>query len=277
MRFLFILIPLITLAVEVCKVNFSGYSGNLGLLECKNLEGKTYSVEVEKGKYSKVFLFKNPDRVDYLPFAVPLYWSGKIKLKLFRDGFKIGSTTFWVEPLKRRASYITLKQRIPRQRVHYQYYLIRRVLKVCSPVRYYEAKALTPLKFYTRISSPFGVRRFINKNPVGFHKGVDFAAPLGTPVFATLSGKVVLARKLYLTGNTIVIDHGWCLMSLYAHLSKIEVKEGQFVRQGQEIGKVGSTGRSTGPHLHFGVYLNDVAVDPVEFLKAKLKPAEGGN
>ena len=277
MRFLLLFFPFLSLAVEICKVNFNGYSGNLGLLECKNLEDKVYSVKVKKENFSKVFVFKNPTSVDYLLFAIPYYWSGKIDLELYRDGLKIGSTTFEVEPLKRMVSYISVKRKTSTRKVHYQNYLLRKVLKNCSPVRYYEAKPISPLKFYKRISSPFGVRRVVNGNPAGFHKGVDFAAPIGTPVFATLSGKVVLARKLYLTGNTIVIDHGWCLLSLYAHLSKIEVKEGQIVKQAQEIGKVGSTGRSTGPHLHFGIYLNDVAVDPIEFLKIKLKPTKGGD
>jgi len=277
MPLLILLLPLIALGVEICKVNFNGYSGNLGLLECKNLERTTYSVELDWRGSSKVFTYKNPNSSDYLPFAVPYSWSGNVELKLLREGLTVGSVKFEVKPLERRTSYIKVKRKAANPKVHFQYYLLRKISDICTPVRYYEAKPFPPLKSYKRISSPFGVRRFVNGKPSGFHKGVDFAAPTGTPVFATLSGKVVLARKLYLTGNTVVIDHGWCLESLYTHLSKIEVKEGDFVKRGQEIGKVGSTGRSTGPHLHFGVYLKDTPVDPIQFLKEKLKPAEGGD
>ena len=286
--FLTVLFASVSFAIEKCVLTFNGISGNLGLLKCENLNSSaTYIVTVSKGNYSKSFYAFHPRKFDYLLFAVPYYWSGNLTLSLYRDGLKLAEVPLKVHPLKGRISRIRLGVRGTKQEnfEHHPkrilsreeaYHLIRKVLKTFTPKRFYEAKPTVPLRVYKRISSPFGGRRFINGRPAGVHKGVDFAAPKGTPVLATLSGKVVLAGYLPLTGNTVIIDHGWGLMSLYAHLSEIKVKYGQFVKQGQIIGKVGSTGRSTGPHLHFGIYLNDVAVDPLEFLKLKLKPAEGG-
>lgn len=265
---------------EFCSLSEEGISGTLALLKCKNLEKATYKVVLSQGLKRVAFSYYHPQREDYLPFALPYGWSGKVNLALFRNGLKIGEVSFFVENPKRGASYITLSQKREgkkdskreRKIKPSQLYLIRKVLKTFTPKRFSEGKATFPIRVYRRISSPFGIRRFINGRYRGFHKGVDFAAPFGTAVFASLSGKVVLARYMPLTGNTVVIDHGWGLLTLYAHLSRIEVREGQFVKRGQEIGKVGSTGRSTGPHLHFGVYLNDVAVDPLGFLKLKLRP-----
>jgi murein DD-endopeptidase MepM/ murein hydrolase activator NlpD len=120
----------------------------------------------------------------------------------------------------------------------------------------------TPLKF-VRISSGFNKHR---KHPVlGYtkaHMGVDFAAPTGTPVWAMADGKVTQAGYKGANGNLVVIAHKGGLVSLYAHLHKIKVKAGQEVEQKQIIGTVGTTGRSTGPHLHFGVKVNGAYVNP---------------
>ncbi|MDQ7055631.1 MAG: M23 family metallopeptidase [Persephonella sp.] len=99
---------------------------------------------------------------------------------------------------------------------------------------------------------------------------MDFVASEGTPVYASLTGKVVLAQELFYTGKTVVIDHGKGLFTLYAHLSRISVKEGEMVKRGKIIGNVGSTGRSTGPHLHFGVYLVGMRIDPDLVFRLKL-------
>jgi murein DD-endopeptidase MepM/ murein hydrolase activator NlpD len=120
-----------------------------------------------------------------------------------------------------------------------------------------------------RDSGRFGLRRILNKQKRNPHSGMDIAAPQGRSVKATETGRVIFAGDLFFTGNAIYLDHGNGLLSLYAHLSKINVKKGQQVKRGQIIGKVGKTGRVTGAHLHWSVYLNGNAVDPSLFLVKK--------
>jgi murein DD-endopeptidase MepM/ murein hydrolase activator NlpD len=113
------------------------------------------------------------------------------------------------------------------------------------------------------ISGVFGSQRILNGEPRAPHRGVDVAAPAGTPVGAMASGVVSLAATgMYYTGGTVMIDHGHGLHSIYAHLQDVLVEVGQEVAQGRTLGTVGASGRATGPHLHFGVYWFERALDP---------------
>jgi murein DD-endopeptidase MepM/ murein hydrolase activator NlpD len=114
-----------------------------------------------------------------------------------------------------------------------------------------------------RISGVYGSQRILNGEPRAPHRGIDVAAPPGTPVGAMASGVVSLAEPdLYLTGGTVMIDHGHGVHSIYVHLRDVLVEVGQEMAQGAVLGTVGSSGRATGPHLHWGVYWFDRAVDP---------------
>jgi murein DD-endopeptidase MepM/ murein hydrolase activator NlpD len=116
----------------------------------------------------------------------------------------------------------------------------------------------------------FGTRRMFNGKLASIHKGADFHASVGTPVHASNSGVVVLARPLYYEGNCVVIDHGLGLYTISMHFSRIDVKEGQQVNAGDQLGLSGATGRVTGPHLHWAVRWENAYLDPVKLLKLDL-------
>jgi murein DD-endopeptidase MepM/ murein hydrolase activator NlpD len=104
------------------------------------------------------------------------------------------------------------------------------------------------------------------------HEGIDFAAMPGTPIHAAAGGVVVVSELHPIWGNVVEVDHGNALMTRYAHASKLHVKPGDIVKRGQKLAEVGSTGRSTGPHLHFEVHLKGVAQNPAKFLFAASSP-----
>jgi murein DD-endopeptidase MepM/ murein hydrolase activator NlpD len=116
--------------------------------------------------------------------------------------------------------------------------------------------------------SGFGVRSVLNGQPRGPHNGADFAAGTGTPIVAPAGGVVAYAREFYYSGNTVILDHGFGLYSTMAHMSAFDVQEGARVARGQLLGKVGATGRVTGPHLHWSVRVNGARVDPESLLAA---------
>ena len=119
-----------------------------------------------------------------------------------------------------------------------------------------------------RITDEFGYRKIPSQKRT-FHEALDIAADTGTIIKAAAGGKVVSTEYTYATGRTVKIDHGNGFVTIYGHCSKYLVESGQYVKKGEEIAKVGNTGRSTGPHLHFEMWLFGKAIDPLEYLEKK--------
>ena len=128
-----------------------------------------------------------------------------------------------------------------------------------------------------RWSSTFGNKRVFNGQLKSYHNGVDFRARTPIPVYAANSGVVTLAESLFYSGNAVIIDHGTGIFTIYAHLSRIDVAAGSYIEKGQRLGLTGATGRVSGPHLHWGVKINGIAVNPMQLIEvmAPLIPERG--
>lgn len=168
-------------------------------------------------------------------------------------------------------SYITIKNKrlvtpykVDWNRINQEQKIIHKALQQWSTTPPKNMRLILPVK--GRISTPFGLHRYYNGKPKSRHNGIDIAAPKNTPIKAAANGKVILTGNYFFMGKAVLIDHGEGLITVYCHLNKIKVKANQTVAQGKVIGLVGSTGRSTGPHLHWAVRLNGTAVNPRLFL-----------
>ncbi|MBN1572102.1 MAG: M23 family metallopeptidase [Deltaproteobacteria bacterium] len=147
------------------------------------------------------------------------------------------------------------------ERVRVESEKIKEVLGMETEERLWDAPFMRPAE--GRISTTFGLLRYVNGTPKSPHCGIDIVAYLGTPVLSANSGRVALVLNAYIPGLTVIIDHGQGLYSMYCHLLKSLVEEGEALDRGQEIALVGGTGRITGVHLHYGVILNSNCVDPL--------------
>ncbi|GAB3462019.1 peptidoglycan DD-metalloendopeptidase family protein [Azotobacter salinestris] len=183
------------------------------------------------------------------------------------------SLAFRVEPRHYREQRITLKnQRQVDPNPDDLKRIERELAEQSDAYRRFEPRQPSNLLFDKPVagplSSPFGLRRFFNGEERNPHSGLDFAVPAGTPVKTPAAGRVTLVGDYFFNGRTVFVDHGQGLVSMFCHLSKVEVKTGDELPRGAVLGRVGATGRATGPHLHWNVSLNDARVDPAIFIGA---------
>jgi murein DD-endopeptidase MepM/ murein hydrolase activator NlpD len=159
------------------------------------------------------------------------------------------------------------------ERIRQEQEQLNRVFSQSTPDRLWNRPFVRPVQ--GDISSSFGYRRVINGAPRAPHTGIDFKAPLGTEVLAANRGRVALLGDFFFSGNSLVLDHGGGLYTMYFHLAEFKVQEGDEVRKGAVIGLSGMTGRVTGPHLHWGARLNGARVDPLELVEKSGGTSDG--
>lgn len=149
--------------------------------------------------------------------------------------------------------------------------ILGKAFKTLSPQALWNDKFIMPAE--GRISSPYGQqRRYNTKALAWWHRGVDIANMIGTKIQAPNDGIVILVDNFKIHGNTIMLDHGHGIISIFNHLENLKVKRGQLVKKGDIIATMGNTGSSTGPHLHWGLSVNDVRVDPLFWVENKFAP-----
>jgi murein DD-endopeptidase MepM/ murein hydrolase activator NlpD len=185
-------------------------------------------------------------------------------IRTMQGSLRVDARRFTVQRLTLPPAMVDLDPETERRAVE-EADRLRTLYRMVTPERLWLGRFVRPVSG-PGTGSGFGSRRVINGQPRMPHSGLDFAAALGTLVVAANGGRVVLVADHFFPGRLVVIDHGLGLYTLYFHLDTTSVAEGQLVDRGQPIGKVGATGRATGPHLHFGVQVGPARVDPATLL-----------
>ena len=183
----------------------------------------------------------------------------------FKQEFDVSSKTYQSQHITIKNKRMVNPEKRDMQRITRERRRIRKALASWNDQTPETLRFLLPVE--GPVSSPFGLRRFFNEQPRKPHSGLDLAAAEGMPIRAPAAGRISDTGDFFFNGNTIFIDHGQGLVTMYCHLSRIDVEPGQGVASGEIIGAVGQTGRVTGAHLHWGVSLNDARVDPMLFVK----------
>jgi murein DD-endopeptidase MepM/ murein hydrolase activator NlpD len=190
---------------------------------------------------------------------------------------RVGKKTKNLQLIVTQNSFTTIKFTLPDKQVFLSKKDLKRVKKENKRLKqifqkvsqsHYEGSFILPLE--NDISTPFGKKRILNEKWISIHKGVDVTGKDGEEVKASNTGRVVLVEKLFFGGDTVILDHGLGIYTIYMHLSNFNVNVGEMVSKGDIIGFVGSSGRSTGPHLHFGVKVMNMSANPVSLIELNL-------
>jgi len=193
---------------------------------------------------------------------VAINGDGQVSSRLL--SLKVGKANFGTEKLSLPPDMVDLDGKAL-ERVHSEAARLKALFQIYRDERLWKGAFICPVE--GKLSSTFGLGRVINGQRKSPHTGVDLEAKEGTPVVASNHGVAVLVDTLFFSGNSVILDHGWGFFSMYFHLSQALVKDGERIPTGTMIGRVGSTGRSTGPHLHWGIRVRENHVDPLSVLR----------
>ena len=230
-----------------------------------DLQDKTTTPQVTADKIDYPVFSSNGKYRAFIPTS-PLNVPGKITLRVTGDD-RTSNIGVWLKNKTFPIQRIWLSGNASRPATQLELNRVREFKELVTPQKFWQGAFVRPNA--SRVSTGFGLRRYYNNVFADdyYHKGVDYAGGYGSPVVAPAAGMVRLVGKesegFHVHGNIVGIDHGQGVVSVFMHLQDINVTEGTMIKVGQQIGTIGSTGASTGPHLHWGLYVNQIAVDPV--------------
>ena len=214
-------------------------------------------LDYEKANQKGYVITKNKKK--YLIYGLPYVYDERV-LYLGDYKIKVNPKYFGESRINISDSNLVTPNLSDQERASAEYLKVKKIVKGQSNQFVNDFDFIPPID--SVITSPFGKRRFINGNPRSPHMALDLRGAVGKEIFAPMAGKVVMAEEHFYGGNKIILDHGGGLFTAYSHLNKFNVEEGESVEQGAIIGFVGMTGRVTGPHLHWEVYLNQERINP---------------
>lgn len=269
---LFLALPLFA---HASLPKFSNVPGGIAIIQLGNT--LTHTAKPQAWLNNQPVLVQAELKQWYAVIGLPLNTvPGRYKLNV-KIGDKTRAVTFQVKKKKYPEQHITLKDTSKVElSAEDEARAVREIATIKELKHTWHAARDTDLAFIMpvegRLASRFGLRRFFNGEPRSPHAGLDVAVARGTPVKASAQGTVLAVDDYFFNGKTIFVDHGNGLITMYCHLDQSDVKTGDAVSKGQQIGLSGMSGRATGPHLHWSVVLNGAMVDPALFIPAKHKP-----
>lgn len=242
------------------------------------INGKTFILEVEKGAKifrdkEELFLLKHPTKKDTNFILLPIAYKTKLKeinLLHVKDNITkkitlhVNKGNYKKETLKVDSKKVK-PPKSEENRIYKEYLESKKIYAIKTKERYWNKPFKKPMT--SKITSDYGNARLYNNTLKSFHSGTDFRAPTGTVIKSINAGVIVVASNRYYSGNAVIIDHGEGLYSSYSHLSRIDVKVGQKVKQLEKLGLSGATGRVTGPHLHFAIIVDSKKINPLDFIQ----------
>lgn len=261
-------------AFDVVAIEKTIANGKTALLEFEEQKDVTYeSAVLEQKKYT---IFKHPSKNERYYVLIPISYETKPqekKVEIFYKENGVQKTKTVVldvqdgkyekETLQVDGSKVTLSPE-DKARTEKEYAEAMEIYKKATPKTLVSSDFIVPLD--SKITSDFGKARVYNGLLKSYHGGTDFRAAVGVPVIAANDGKIVLVQDRFYSGQSVIIDHGQGVYTCYFHMSKFHVKESQDVKKGEVIGLSGSSGRVSGPHLHFGMRVGGEQVDPLHFI-----------
>ena len=265
----------------------SALAFNINISSPNIANGKTALLEFDKEKntkYKKIIIakknytiFTNPKDKNKAYVLLPISYyekPNKKKVELVYEEnskqktkllfFNVEDGKYKKEQIKVDNSKVSLNKK-DKKRASKEYAEAMKIYNSVNEKSYINKKFIVPLD--TKITSDFGKARVYNDTLKGYHSGTDFRAKVGTPIIASNDGIIILAKDRFYSGNSIIIDHGQGIYTCYYHMSQFDVKKDDEVKRGQVLGLSGSTGRVTGPHLHFSARVGGIQVDPLQLIK----------